>query len=103
MWSVFLYSSRGRHTRCALVTGVQTCALPSSAEAVEVAVVLDDDLLRAAEQVAAEQPTRRRLARPRFRRFVRLQRHEPASFPARAARPTRRSQSLDNDSDSHLQ
>src|SRR3546814_3289256 len=27
---VFL-SSRGRHTRCALVTGVQTCALPISA------------------------------------------------------------------------
>src|SRR3546814_10072768 len=25
---VFLCSSRRRHTRCALVTGVQTCALP---------------------------------------------------------------------------
>src|SRR3546814_1665762 len=25
---VFLLSSRRRHTRCALVTGVQTCALP---------------------------------------------------------------------------
>src|SRR3546814_7819987 len=25
----FLFSSRRRHTRCALVTGVQTCALPS--------------------------------------------------------------------------
>src|SRR3546814_1319061 len=25
---VFFLSSRGRHTRCALVTGVQTCALP---------------------------------------------------------------------------
>src|SRR3546814_11263263 len=25
---VFLFSSRRRHTRCALVTGVQTCALP---------------------------------------------------------------------------
>src|SRR3546814_9852739 len=24
----FVFSSRGRHTRCALVTGVQTCALP---------------------------------------------------------------------------
>src|SRR3546814_1221095 len=24
----FFYSSRRRHTRCALVTGVQTCALP---------------------------------------------------------------------------
>src|SRR3546814_1808069 len=27
---VFLCSSRRRHTRCALVTGVQTCALPIS-------------------------------------------------------------------------
>src|SRR3546814_7553783 len=31
MWEsqcVFFFSSRRRHTRCALVTGVQTCALP---------------------------------------------------------------------------
>src|SRR3546814_9091182 len=28
MW--FFFSSRRRHTRCALVTGVQTCALPIS-------------------------------------------------------------------------
>src|SRR3546814_4143600 len=27
----FFFSSRRRHTRCALVTGVQTCALPVSA------------------------------------------------------------------------
>src|SRR3546814_2627107 len=27
---VWFYSSRRRHTRCALVTGVQTCALPIS-------------------------------------------------------------------------
>src|SRR3546814_7349643 len=26
--AVFVFSSRRRHTRCALVTGVQTCALP---------------------------------------------------------------------------
>src|SRR3546814_5044905 len=33
-WSIvlffFFFSSRRRHTRCALVTGVQTCALPIS-------------------------------------------------------------------------
>src|SRR3546814_950280 len=32
-WSIscrFVFSSRRRHTRCALVTGVQTCALPIS-------------------------------------------------------------------------
>src|SRR3546814_1805619 len=28
MCDVFFFSSRRRHTRCALVTGVQTCALP---------------------------------------------------------------------------
>src|SRR3546814_2442816 len=28
LWFLFFFSSRRRHTRCALVTGVQTCALP---------------------------------------------------------------------------
>src|SRR3546814_3406812 len=28
MYYFFFFSSRRRHTRCALVTGVQTCALP---------------------------------------------------------------------------
>src|SRR3546814_986561 len=30
VYVVFFFSSRRRHTRCALVTGVQTCALPIS-------------------------------------------------------------------------
>src|SRR3546814_14082540 len=30
MLYAFFFSSRRRHTRCALVTGVQTCALPTS-------------------------------------------------------------------------
>src|SRR3546814_8245266 len=42
--SLFFFSSRRRHTRCALVTGVQTCALPISCT----------DLLR--ETVAACSP-----------------------------------------------
>src|SRR3546814_9692934 len=29
-WIVLFFSSRRRHTSCALVTGVQTCALPIS-------------------------------------------------------------------------
>src|SRR3546814_11809832 len=33
---VFFFSSRRRHTRCALVTGVQTCALPISPAGVTV-------------------------------------------------------------------
>src|SRR3546814_7088611 len=40
---MFLFSSRRRHTRCALVTGVQTCALPISG--------------RAAQQVKSNFPT----------------------------------------------
>src|SRR3546814_7140879 len=32
----FVFSSRRRHTRCALVTGVQTCALPISLTIVEI-------------------------------------------------------------------
>src|SRR3546814_13025509 len=28
MWFILLFASRRGHTRCALVTGVQTCALP---------------------------------------------------------------------------
>src|SRR3546814_11310680 len=32
---LFFFSSRRRHTRCALVTGVQTCALPISSDASE--------------------------------------------------------------------
>src|SRR3546814_5562018 len=30
LYVLFFFSSRRRHTRCALVTGVQTCALPIS-------------------------------------------------------------------------
>src|SRR3546814_4795080 len=30
IYCFFFFSSRRRHTRCALVTGVQTCALPIS-------------------------------------------------------------------------
>src|SRR3546814_5273936 len=32
LFFVFFFSSRRRHTSCALVTGVQTCALPISVE-----------------------------------------------------------------------
>src|SRR3546814_7074040 len=37
MFDVFFFSSRRRHTRCALVTGVQTCALPILGDAYAVA------------------------------------------------------------------
>src|SRR3546814_4712138 len=44
---VFFFSSRRRHTRCALVTGVQTCALPicyePTLEAIAEQAVVDDE------------------------------------------------------------
>src|SRR3546814_15908568 len=40
---ICFFSSRRRHTRCALVTGVQTCALPIYAESSKVWSVRGDD------------------------------------------------------------
>src|SRR3546814_10576511 len=45
---VFFFSSRRRHTRCALVTGVQTCALPISGGSRSTREPADVALLRAA-------------------------------------------------------
>src|SRR3546814_6393698 len=39
----FCVSSRRRHTRCALVTGVQTCALPISGVAAEQVIAAAED------------------------------------------------------------
>src|SRR3546814_3574116 len=36
----FFFSSRRRHTRCALVTGVQTCALPISSHGITSNMIL---------------------------------------------------------------
>src|SRR3546814_9223905 len=38
----FFFSSRRRHTRCALVTGVQTCSLPISSSYVNTKVIGQD-------------------------------------------------------------
>src|SRR3546814_16947323 len=51
----FFFSSRRRHTRCALVTGVQTCALPIYPLSMELGLETLDELARA-------EPARRRLA-----------------------------------------
>src|SRR3546814_9710309 len=95
----FFFSSRRRHTRCALVTGVQTCALPISLdEAVlrpEIAQRADLAGVRAAHRlevgrlemaaIADHQLAVRRLARrdhrlafgrgDRHRLFARSERH----------------------------
>src|SRR3546814_5041821 len=53
---LFFFSSRRRHTRCALVTGVQTCALPifHLPASIPTLEVLDDKYLFAAEFAGEE-------------------------------------------------
>src|SRR3546814_19074835 len=63
MW-IFFFSSRRRHTRCALVTGVQTCALPIST--LFVRTVVYPLLQRGDAALSATQFTRR------LRRFLAL-------------------------------
>src|SRR3546814_3961926 len=41
VYACFFFSSRRRHTRCALVTGVQTCALPIYVGVPKIAAVID--------------------------------------------------------------
>src|SRR3546814_10153662 len=43
LFLLFFFSSRRRHTRCALVTGVQTCALPIFIINPEFTWISDDD------------------------------------------------------------
>src|SRR3546814_1048226 len=54
---VFFFSSRRRHTRCALVTGVQTCALPI------LAVAEAGSLRAASRKLGITQPTMTRSIR----------------------------------------
>src|SRR3546814_3780692 len=57
MASIFFFSSRRRHTSCALVTGVQTCARPISsidAEHVPVLVERRTGVVETADVVAAQ-------------------------------------------------
>src|SRR3546814_2612302 len=46
IYCVFFFSSRRRHTRCALVTGVQTCALPISSVDAQTREGLEDLVLQ---------------------------------------------------------
>src|SRR3546814_9770133 len=52
MCCTFVFSSRRRHTRCALVTGVQTCALPILCHRVRVEDG-SDQMVEALDQPAA--------------------------------------------------
>src|SRR3546814_15709727 len=64
----FFFSSRRRHTRCALVTGVQTCALPiyiaisedrPSMAKISDGLIADSPAMAAAVSSAATTPTDR--------------------------------------------
>src|SRR3546814_16627240 len=55
---VFLFSSRRRHTRCALVTGVQTCALPISPADVLITASRAATLKLVNQRAAASGPVR---------------------------------------------
>src|SRR3546814_16818522 len=68
---IFFFSSRRRHTRCALVTGVQTCALPIWIHHHHVADLFGGlgphrALLRAVDVEAFQFDARGRLARSEF-------------------------------------
>src|SRR3546814_9898354 len=112
----FFFSSRRRHTRCALVTGVQTCALPISIplrragfgavqrfDQAEYAVLrAGGERRRIARDLAVDRRRplhgpRRNRARPRNRRTRRADFGRPARLPddrARSEEPTSELQSL---------
>src|SRR3546814_15978945 len=58
----FFFSSRRRHTRCALVTGVQTCALPISRPAESSAEALGRPVASDGEARSCRDPARLRRA-----------------------------------------
>src|SRR3546814_10526669 len=51
---VFFFSSRRRHTRCALVTGVQTCALPICLSLSDMSLALGMSKARPSNLLSAE-------------------------------------------------
>src|SRR3546814_14077688 len=71
MLYIFFFSSRRRHTRCALVTGVQTCALPIYVDRARLkAQEIGDDLHPVDQRIGipVDVPARVVLARPADRR-----------------------------------
>src|SRR3546814_3843500 len=73
MCLIFLFSSIRRHTSCAVVTGVQTCALPIYRDLADLlgADQLTDEI-GAVERVGKEEPQRADDAVHRRRRHARL-------------------------------
>src|SRR3546814_7833942 len=66
--SFLFFSSRRRHTRCALVTGVQTCALPIyAADAEAIVIAAQRPEMRFVDPKSAEQQSHAILFRARER------------------------------------
>src|SRR3546814_7193888 len=63
----FFFSSRRRHTRCALVTGVQTCALPISGTPSSRPIEGINDCIAVLPDAATSMIANKRANRPRGR------------------------------------
>src|SRR3546814_9764239 len=75
----FFFSSRRRHTRCALVTGVQTCALPIlNGTERHVTIVGHDEAEPAAHRIAFTAPLGRALMGAEAGEMVAFQGREDA-------------------------
>src|SRR3546814_1560476 len=61
MFVFFFFSSRRRHTRCALVTGVQTCALPICERAGDTTILYCEATLHMATKVIDGGTRKRRI------------------------------------------
>src|SRR3546814_3994085 len=61
IYDFFFFSSRRRHTRCALVTGVQTCALPICYYEEHHGVRYTEDAIKAAVELSSKYINDRKL------------------------------------------
>src|SRR3546814_8269783 len=85
-YAFFFFSSRRRHTRCALVTGVQTCALPICLALVAAAGRRESRPFRLASHAGRCRGGGACLCRLRWRLYLRLaavavDRRRPAAGP----------------------
>src|SRR3546814_7071282 len=78
MFVLFFFSSRRRHTSCALGTGVQTCALPISPE-VEVITVKSQPIPNVVELPGRVQATRTAEVRARVDGIVQRRLYDEGS------------------------
>src|SRR3546814_13891291 len=90
----FFFSSRRRHTRCALVTGVQTCALPISA-------LPEGDYFDDPDRLEAAGASARQSSEP-YRITVDGDRTRPAFSNDDILATTRRATSVENDPSTYL-